>query len=1027
MEVRRVPSARVHALVGRRRQLTELGFLIDGVAAGRGGLVLLSGEAGAGKTRLAEEAARIAGESGVHVAWASAWGDGAAPLSTWSELLAGLGGAAAEPPASIEAEDADPEVARAVFVRDLIERLRKATNDRAVLLVVDDIQWCDALSFHVFEALVGSLRTSKIGFLATLRNEGTPLPRFDAFARRGRHLSVPPLSEEELHELARQVTGRVWSPTALARLHDRSAGNVLFATGLLEDGDPTGVSSAVTMFRERHHGLPAATQRVLEAASMLGRRFRLDVLAETLGSDVDAVLAALGDAQRAGLVRDGGLGVSEFAHPLMVEACATSIDLPRRIRLHRDVGEALERLRDRGLDLPSSALAHHFAAAAAGGVAAKAARYAAESGRENLEQLGYEEAARDFQLALSALDLCPADDAARADLLLELGDAHAAAGDLPSARAAYEGAARLARQHGWPDRLARAALGVGSGPGGFEVPPLDRDQISLLEEAASIATGTQRAQVIARLSVALSLGADAERRARLSAEAISAARLADDAVTLGYALASECDVFAGPANVERRLQASAEILDCATAARDTRLELLGHRLRIVALLEAGDIGAVDESIAAFAERADRLSQVVYSWYVPLWRAMRAAMDGGLDDAARLRREAVRLGEAGHSDNASMLTGSQEAMIHCELGEPGPIAFYADVGRRWPNLMVMVRPGLAYANAAVGDVDRARHVLDAVDLREYTVEALGSEWLPSMVMLAYAAAAAGGDALVADLQSALLPFGHLHAIDGIGAYDLGSVERALGMLAAARGDVGGARERFDRAVREHRRLGARLLVAGTLRDAGRALADDRLLGEATAQYAALGLTSSAAPDPPRGSNVFRRDGELWAVGLHGAVARLRDSKGMRDLAYLLSRPGQEVHVLDLVAEGPTVHVESTGDAIDATARRQYQARLLELEEELDEADGRGDVARSERLQLERDALLAQLSSAYGLGGRSRRRGDSSERARSTVTQRVRDAIGRIEAVDGALGAHLRRSVRTGTFCSYSPEQPTDWAL
>ena len=1019
-----VPSAGVRALVGRQRQLSELALLIDGLGAGRGGLVLLSGEAGAGKTRLAEEAARMAADRGIAVSWATSWEKASAPLATWTDLLTGLG--LDDAISDLQRDEADPEVARAVFVRRLVQELRQRVSGRAVLLVVDDLQWCDALSLHAIEALVGAIRSSTIGLIATQRDDGTPAGHLDSLARRGRHLIVPPLTDDELRQLARDVTGHDWSPAALARLRDRTAGNVLFATGLLEDAEPTGVSSAVTMFRERLRGLSSDGQRILEAASVVGRRFRLDVLAETLGSEPDAILGALGEAQDAGLVRDGAIGSSEFAHPLMAEACLTSVDLPRRIRLHRDVGEALERLRARGLPIPSSDLAHHFAAAASAGVASKAAHHAAESGRASMARLAYEDASRDFQLALDALELCPSDDTIRTELLLELGDARAAAGDLPSARRAYEAAADLAREHAWPEPLARAALGVGSGPGGFEVPTLDRGQIALLEEAASLTTGKQRAQVIARLSVALSLDADADRRARLSEEAIEAARRAGDAVTLGYALASQCDVIAGPSDVGRRLAATAEILDCAAVARDTRLELLGRRLRIVALLEAGEITEVDDQITAYEERSDQLSQVVYSWYVPLWRAMRAVMEGRIDDATRLRREAVRLGEAGHSNNAMMLTGSQESMVRCELGE-GATDFYEAVALDWPNLMMMIRPGLAYSNACAGDADRVRDVLAAVPLEDYTVEALGSEWLPSMVMLAYAAAFARDAPMVTGLHSMLLPFRHVHAIDGIGAYDMGSVERALALLAAAHGDVAAAREHFDAAVREHRRLGARLLVAGTLRDAGRALSDDAMSAAATAHFVALGLAPpTASVESPR-ANVFRRDGELWVVGLDGARSRVRDTKGIRDLALLLGRPGQEVHVLDLVAEGPTVQAAGTGDAIDGVARRQYRTRLVELEEELDEADRQGDVGESERLQLEREALLSELSSSYGLGGRSRRRGDSSERARSTVTQRIRDAIGRIEAVDAGLGAHLRSSVRTGTFCSYAPNRPIDWAL
>jgi hypothetical protein len=567
------------------------------------------------------------------------------------------------------------------------------------------------------------------------------------------------------------------------------------------------------------------------------------------------------------------------------------------------------------------------------------------------------------------------------------------------------------------------------------VPAFDREQISLLEEAASVAEGTQRAQVLARLSVALSLDVDAQRRASLSEEAVGAARDGDDALALGYALASWCDVFAGPADVERRLDATAEILACASRANDTRLELLGRRLRLVALLETGAIADVDDEIAAFADRADRLGQVVYSWYVPLWRAMRAAMEGRFEAADRWRREAMRLGEAAHSENAAMLTGSQHAMVLCEVGDPVALPFFEDAMDRWPGLAVMVRPGLAYAYASHGDVARASEVLAAVNLADYSIDALGSEWLPSIVMLAYATALTSASALAPELYYALAPFRGRHVIDGIGCYDLGSVERALGMLAALRGDTSLARDHFDAALRDHRQLGARLLVAGTLRDAGRALDDTEMLDESHTQYASLGLdrvaeatgTLRVVPNEARPANIFRRDGEVWLVGLNGSAAPMRDTKGMRDLARLLAQPGTEVHALDLVTDGPSVRADAPGDPIDAAARRQYQARLLEIEGDLAEADERADVAMSERLHVERDALIEELSGAYGLGGRARRRGDSAERARSAVTQRIRDAITRIEAADGLLGAHLRRSIRTGTFCSYLPEQPTNWDL
>lgn len=1032
------------ALIGRERHVRELRLLVEGAVAGRGSMMVLAGEAGVGKTRLAEEGAHLAESAGVHSAWAACWDSAAEPLSLWSALLAAMDHNAAASMPAPPGSETDREGARAMWTHALVAHLRASAAGRPTLLIVDDVQWCDPLSLLALEVLGATIGRMPVALLLTLRDDGgVAAGVLGRVTSRGRRLIVPPLTSPELAALAAEVTGRALTSAAAARLHDRTAGNVLFARELLANSEagtdidiPRGSAArASALFGARLAALSEPSLLALQAASVIGRRFRLDVLAETIGSTPDAVLEPLEEGAAGGIVRGAGIGAHEFIHPLLAEACYASADLPRRVRLHRDVGEAMERLRARGIAIPAVELAHHFANAAAAGAASKAVGYAAAAGRESMDQLGYEDAARDFARALAALELCPTDNAIRADLLLDLADAHAAAGDLPAARAAYEAVVPLARTHQWPERLARAALGVGSGPGGFEVPAFDHDQIALLEEAAAIAVGAQRAQVLARLSVALSLDPDAVRRTRLSEEAIAAARLADDRLALGYSLASWCDVIAGPADVERRLDASAEILACASAVSDTRLELLGRRLRVVALLEAGLVAKADDEIAAFADRADRLGQVVYSWYVPLWRAMRAISEGRFAAAEQLRHDAERLGALAHSENAAMLTGSQLTMLRSELGDPEALAFYEDVMVRWPGLAVMARPQLAHSYAATGDVERAREVIAAVDLAAYSIDALGSEWLPSVVGLAYAAALTSSSDLSATLYEAMLPFRSRHAIDGIGCYDMGSVERPLGMLAAVHGNTALAAEHFDAAVRQHRQTGERLLVAGTLRDASQALHDPAMLNEAQELYAALGVnpaSSGPAADtaPARESssgNVFRREGDGWLVGLGGTAHLMRDTKGMRDLARLLAQPNTDIHVLDLVADGPTVRSDAPGDPIDDTARSQYRARLVEIERDLADADDCADVARSERLHVERDALIAELTNAYGLGGRARRRSDSAERARSAVTQRIRDAVGRVEAADPDLGGHLRRAVRTGTFCAYAPERPTSWDL
>jgi hypothetical protein len=175
--------------------------------------------------------------------------------------------------------------------------------------------------------------------------------------------------------------------------------------------------------------------------------------------------------------------------------------------------------------------------------------------------------------------------------------------------------------------------------------------------------------------------------------------------------------------------------------------------------------------------------------------------------------------------------------------------------------------------------------------------------------------------------------------------------------------------------------------------------------------------SAAPTGVPGPQeaALAREGDVWALSWRGRETRVKDSKGLRDLATLLSAPGKEVAALDLYG-GPTEH--DTGEVLDATAREAYKRRLRQLEDA---------ESLSEPEAVERELLLEQLAGAYGLGGRVRRTGSSAEKARSAVTARVRDAVKRIAALDPELGRHLVHSVRTGTFCSYAPETPVAWRL
>ena len=171
-----------------------------------------------------------------------------------------------------------------------------------------------------------------------------------------------------------------------------------------------------------------------------------------------------------------------------------------------------------------------------------------------------------------------------------------------------------------------------------------------------------------------------------------------------------------------------------------------------------------------------------------------------------------------------------------------------------------------------------------------------------------------------------------------------------------------------------------------------------------------------------------------------TVRMRDLQGMRYLARLLADPGREFHVLDLSAAqagksatgggrtaGLSHALGDSGEILDARAKDAYRRRLVEIDQDIEQAQATGDIERAAQAAAERDFLIRELSRAVGLGGRSRRAGSASERARAGVTRALRQAMARIGEHHPQLGAHLDRTIRTGTYCSYQPDPraPARW--
>ncbi|MCV2488054.1 AAA family ATPase [Geodermatophilus sp. YIM 151500] len=1029
--------------VGREAQLGALVSAVAAAGRGDGRVAFVGGEPGIGKTRLVTE---VAARVPCPVLWARCWqGDGAPAFWPWQQLLRAAvaggraGGGAGDRRAPARTDRAElgrllgetgtvgaTEGARFRLFDAAVDVLAAAAGPRPLALVLDDLHWADEPSLRLLQFLGRDPRARRITVIGTYRDTeldaGHPLVRcFADLADSGLHVSLGGLGERDVAALAGALAGgTALTASAVSRLHRRTGGNPLFLRELLRlldgddavdalgGGDPPLVPSSVrAVVAQRLARLSARTHEVLCAAAVVGAEFDVGTLTALTTGTLDEVLAAVGEAGSVGLVHRTGDGAGfGFVHAVVREVLYDGLAHPARAGLHRRVAALLEA--GGGVDrLPR--LAHHLLR---GAVAAddrrRAVDHAVRAGEHDLGLLAYEEAAGWFTRALDALGDDGADDARRIDLLLALGEASLAAGDLARAREAYRRAAALAQRDRMPEQLARAALGLGAGLGGFEVQLLDVVQVELLERAlAALDPGPSvlRTWVLARLSVALSFMDSEARRRGLSEDAVAMARQVDDPRALGYALAGHCDVIAGPDSCATRRAEAEEVIRLGLRAADPRLELLGRRHRLVALLETGEVGEADAEIERFARVADRLRQPLYRWYVPLWKGMRALMRRELDDAARRRAEAEDLGARAGSGNAAVLTFTQrwvQQRYEGRFTDAG--AAMADVLAREAASAPPVTAGRgAVAAAQLGDRDKARVLLRQWRSAPPRGRSGDSEWLPESAQLAEAAVLVGARDEAEVLYGQLRPYAHLFCVEGIGAAVPGSVSWYLAVLAGFLGSDAEARAHELQARAAHRRVG--------------------LVGDPPPLAASQPGQRAAPPAAPEAPASLVREGLTWAASYAGRTVRLRDSKGLRDIAVLLSRPDRDVHCLELVG-GADVGGEP-GPLLDRQARRAYEGRIRELQEEADDARAANDPVRAERAEAELDALVQRLAEAFGLSGRVRATGSAAERARSAVGWRVRAALRHAAQMHPELGRHLKNAVRTGTWCSYRPEAAVRW--
>ncbi|CAM5513982.1 hypothetical protein SCYAM73S_06893 [Streptomyces cyaneofuscatus] len=983
------------ALFGRDHPAGILRSEIVRATESHGGLVLVTGEAGIGKTTLVTDAAHEARRRGTLVVGGSCWDSDSTPgYWPWVQVLRGLrrsataaewaaaqdaadgrlgillgdpGDPAGDGPATGEvdgdgASGASSDGPEAFGLYDAVTTaLVTLSQARPLVVVLDDLHSADPASLRLLEFAAQHAWFERLLLIGTYRDveveaPGHPLQQLilPLVSRASATLTLTGLGRDEVGALMAVTTGREPEPRLVDEVHRRTGGNPFFVeqtARLWHSGSPVstippGVREAV---RQRLSLLPGTVVSLLTAAAVLGREFRRQVLAVVHGSPVPQVERLLESAIVARVVVPLPSGSYAFAHDLLRET------------LYASLGDA--------------------------------------------------DARRRHAAAVRALD------------------AHGGLDDAVL-----------------PGDLARHAHLAGA--------ELERDRrVDLLLAAARDASG--------RLADEEAIGHYRRLAQELAIHIMALARDGSDDEALAFSLWARHDSVWGLGSAVERLGLTDEMAVVGRRTQNLDMELHATSMRWVALLELGDPGFIDQ-YRTLIRAAERSELPRFALVVAVDGSLIASLQGRFTEAAdALNGE--ELGLEGEDHEAFGFMGCHlHWSLHLLRGRfaEAEKVLAALPGARYPY------PGLLEALTAVEQGDAApalRLIAEQSDRAAPYPRAFMPLWLR---LLAQTATTTGDRRLITRAEDELTPYTGQWVVSLYGCDIGGPVDLWLGMLAAARDDRDTAVATLTEAAASADRLGARpwavrsrlhlaraLLARAEPGDTGRARA---LLGEAEREAGELGLhhlasegpalralppaaghgpgvpAAAAVPPPAPAAAEFRRDGSVWQLCWGGRTVHVPDAKGLRDLHSLLGLPGTDVPAVHLLApEGGAVAAAAGrlgGDPVlDEEAKRRYKEHLARLDAEIDRAAARDDTRQVEAYDRERQALLDQLRTAAGLGGRSRRLGDETERARKTVTARIRDTLRKLDALHPELAAHLRESVTTGTTCAYRPGDAPEWRL
>jgi len=908
----RTPPRAVHTqspvvrFIGRRH---ELGRLLDAFASAAqepARLILVTGEAGIGKTTLIQEfCARV------HARGADPLIGHCDPESTVNyqpivEILRTVVGRVeardrAALPASLallvpeltdvaDATDTDstpPQAAQFRLFEAMVATCARLP-ERPIVMIIEDLHWADRATLRAIRHLLLHPTLDRMLIVATCRDDEIDGERAEVINRLATSgpstkLAVFGFDDHEIRALVRAAASPETTDTLFdlaPTLLDATGGNPLLLRELLCECDERGRTADDTIDVEttlstlaplgvralvgrRLARLSVAARDVLCAASVLGADLTVAMLAAVCDQPHDVVYQALDEGLLAHLLIEDPLHLHryQFRHALLRNGVYQTIPTAPRQHLHRRVAEIIERTEPDDVPARSAQLAYHYGIAAPLGVAREAAEYAERAAHDAMTQFAFAEAVRWCGQAVEFRTALHTPYAAMGRLYLMFGQALSNDKQPEPARERLLAAAVSARQANDASLLAEVAIAADHPWAlGADFQP---DVLSLLEEALDrLDPGAyeQRVQLLTRIASDLYY-VDAEREGHVAHEALAIAERFDEPTTLATAkMAVHLWQTHQPEGAQERLTLGRSAHELALRSRTTNdVHLLTHRALLADLLENGEIVEFDHSLDAYEHAAHRHGSPRDIYWSMALRATQTTLHGDLTTGAQLARGAALRGHEleQFSDGAYLLQRFVIRYQQDRLAEELPTLKQMGRGRS------VYRAGgalAAVAYAETGQTDRARAVAWDTIGRDGRALPRDAFWLSATALLAGVAALTNDVGLTELLHGLLEPCANQIVVFGAGGAVLGAVHHWLGLLATARSHTDTAVDHFAEAITVARRLAAPYWIAQATMDmalalqAGRRAPDtvrmDRLVASATdiATRHGFGRVLAHAPAP-----------------------------------------------------------------------------------------------------------------------------------------------------------------------------------